>query len=176
MSYGTYDNQSPLNQQFNPTTGTSNQPGSIFTNAIGNAMGNQMPSGGIFGNLFKSVGNNLVNNMFGGQTPNSELGRKLFELPGAPQTPQQRVDESQQGGGILKLRQPPGGQPGIAPGGPSGKSGPGGKYMTGGPAIRTMPDQNMYGGGIGNPGDIQMPNPDNFMQTMPAQNNMFNGQ
>lgn len=88
------------------------------------------------------------------QISTSELGRMIFgnQLPGTSQTPQQQVDQSQQSGGILKMRQPSGPMPmpmpmpGQQPGGKSGGGMvPGGKYMTGGPAV--MPDQNMYGGG-----------------------------
>lgn len=82
------------------------------------------------------------------QISTSELGRMIFgnQLPGTSQTPQQQVDQSQQSGGILKMRQPSGPMPmpGQQPGGKSGGGMvPGGKYMTGGPA---MTDQNMYGG------------------------------
>lgn len=145
MSYGTYDNQSPLNQPFNPTA----------NNGIGNDFG-------------RVVGNVVADKLFGqnAQGPLSSLTRQIpgmainavANLPGAPQTPQQKVQQSQQGGGILKLRQQP---PMLGPSGggksggggmqfSNGKSGGaanpggGGKYATGGPAIE-QPGMPSYG-------------------------------
>lgn len=73
----------------------------------------------------------------------------LGNLPGAPNPiAQQKVDQSQQSGGILKMRQPQnqfgGGKSG--PGGPIFGGG-GGKYAIGGPAITTS-------GPLDNSGDM----------------------
>jgi len=110
MSYGTYDNQSPLNQPFNPTANTG----------VGNDIG-------------RSIGDSIASGLFGqnAQGPFSTLARQIpgmainavSNLPGAPSPEaQQKVQQSQQGGGILKLRQ----QPPMFNGGKSG----GGKYAT----------------------------------------------
>jgi len=131
MSYGTYDNQSPLNQPFNPTANTD-----------------------IGANIGRSIGNSIATGLFGenAQGPLSSVTRELpammgravyNNLPGAPSPEaRQNVERSQAGGGILKLRQQPP-MLGQQPGGKSGKSGGvanpggGGKYATGGPAIES---------------------------------------
>jgi hypothetical protein len=123
MSYGTYDNQSPLNQPFNPTANTG----------IGNDFG-------------RVVGNAVADKLFGqnAQGPLSSLTRQIpgmainAVLPGAPSPEARRnVEQSQAGGGILKLRQPS--QPAAGPGGKSGGGpgfgGGGNKYATTMPTI-----------------------------------------
>jgi hypothetical protein len=109
MSYGTYDNQGPLNQPFNPTA----------NNGIGSDIG-------------RSIGNSIATSLFGenAQGPLSGLTRQIpgmainavANLPGAPSLEAQRnVEQSRAGGGILKLRQQPP-MLGQQPGGKSGKS------------------------------------------------------
>jgi len=150
MSYGSYDNSSPLSQPFNPTGPSAGQDivDSAVRSGIGAAgqqYGNSKSSGqfgngkshpGDLGPMFRAMaqggqpltlGGGPQMRMPGGTAQDFEGG----DLPGAPPqsaqpplTPQQRVDQSQQSGGILKMRGQQPGQPAQMPGGKGGKSGP----------------------------------------------------
>jgi hypothetical protein len=163
MSYGSYDNQAPLNQPFNPTANT-----------------------GIGSDIGRGIGNGIATGLFGenAQGPLSSVTRELpammgravyNNLPGAPNPEAQRnVEQSRAGGGILKLRQQPGQQPG-------GKSG-GGKYATpfdpisqpGGPMPSLPVERSQYmpipgdlPGTVTGPG-MAMPTPEIIPSPMPA--------
>jgi hypothetical protein len=163
MSYGSYDNQAPLNQPFNPTANT-----------------------GIGSDIGRGIGNGIATGLFGenAQGPLSSVTRELpammgravyNNLPGAPNPEAQRnVEQSRAGGGILKLRQQPGQQPG-------GKSG-GGMRFGNGKSATPMVDDRMYQRGDGTNEQMQtMPSFGQFGDTgqsslMKAQNNLFGGQ
>ena len=138
MSYGSYDNSSPLSQPFNPTGPSAGQDivdtaarsaigavGQQFqgnngksSGQIGNGIGFGKSQPGFMGQIFNEVGNKAPNNIAG-------------VLPGAPPqsaqpplTPQENVEQSRRSGGILKIRGQQPGQPAQMPGGKGGKSGP----------------------------------------------------
>lgn len=134
MSFGTY-------QPFNPTAPSGQARD--FSNVVGKSIADNLvnptdPGKGLLGGLIGDTGNSIAGAMFGAaQKGANQIGQKTGLLPGAPSPEaQQKVAESQQGGGILKLRQP---QP-MFGGGKSGPGNPffgggGGKYTTGGPTI-----------------------------------------
>ena len=135
MSYGSYDNSSPLSQPFNPTGPSAGQDivDTAARSAVGAVgqqfQGNNGKSSGQFGNgigFGKSQPGGPQMMMPGGNLPDAPGGN----LPGAPPqsaqpplTPQENVDQSRRSGGILKIRGQQPGQPAQMPGGKGGKSG-----------------------------------------------------
>jgi hypothetical protein len=133
MSYGTYDNQSPLNQPFNPTanTGIGNNFGRVVGNAVADKLFGQNAQGPLSG-LTRGLPGMVTNSVLNTVTNQT--------LPGAPSPEARRnVEQSQAGGGILKLRQPAAGPGGKSGGGKSyggpGFGGGGNKYATTMPTI-----------------------------------------
>jgi len=143
MSFGSYDNQAPLNQPFNPTadTGIGSEFGRTIGNTVVKSLFGQPGQGsltdqGALTNLVTDMTGTVINKIAGRDVTS---GAKNF-LPGAPAqsaqpplTPQQTVDQSQAGGGILKLRQQP----------PMFNSGKSGGKAFGAPNMynQTQPDQ-----------------------------------
>jgi hypothetical protein len=119
MSYGTYDNQGPLNQPFNPTANTN------IGSDIGRSIGNSIAAG-LFGENAQGPLSSVTREL------PAMMGRAVYNnLPGAPSPEaQQNVERSRAGGGILKLRQ----QPPMLGQQPGGKSG-------GGKSFQPMPSQ-----------------------------------
>lgn len=178
MSYGSYDNQSSLNQPFNPTatTGIGNDFGRVVGNAVADKLFGQNAQGPLSG-LTRGLPGMVTNSVLNTVTNQT--------LPGAPSPEaRQNVERSQAGGGILKLR-----QPATQPGGKSG----GGMRFGNGKSATPMVDDRMYqrGDGMtleqqyarpdfsqfaqpavmpGNPGYFAMTN-----EQMQAQNDMFTG-
>ena len=132
MSYGTYDNQSPLNQPFNPTANTNigNEFGRVVGGVVADKLFGQDGQGPLSG-LTRGLPGAIMNNVVGPAADRLTSGKNLQgigqgifndNLPGAPSLEAQRnVEQSRAGGGILKLRQQPP-MLGQQPGGKSGKS------------------------------------------------------
>jgi hypothetical protein len=97
----------------------------MFSN-LGSGLVNNMFGGGLSGQLANNVIMPGVNRMTGGGSLQN-IGSRMFGGQQGQQTPQQQVDQSQQGGGILKLR----GQ-GQQPTNPFQGSEPGLPYTPGG--------------------------------------------
>lgn len=159
MSYGSYDNSSPLSQPFNPTGPSAGQDivdtaarsavgavGQQFqgnngksSGQIGNGIGFGKSQPGPIGQIFNGV--NKV-----GQAINSDLPGAPPQSAQPPLTPQENVEQSRRSGGILKIRGQQPGQAAQTPGGKGGKSDGPQMMMPGGATVGVGPQMMMPGG------------------------------